>query len=49
MQIQTEAKKQPSNQKFKMPDAYVLLFFIALLCAIATYFVPAGELVLLTV
>lgn len=43
MQIQTEAKKQPSKPKFKMPDAYVLLFFIALLCAIATYFVPAGE------
>ncbi|MFE7912180.1 YfcC family protein, partial [Bacillus mobilis] len=43
MQLQTEVKKQPSKRKFKMPDAYVLLFFIALLCAIATYFVPAGE------
>ena len=42
MQIQTEAK-QPSKQKFKMPDAYVLLFLLPLLCAIATYFVPAGE------
>lgn len=28
MQIQTEAKKQPSKQKFKMPDAYVLLFLL---------------------
>ena len=27
MQIQTEAK-QPSKQKFKMPDAYVLLFLL---------------------
>ncbi|RLQ94668.1 YfcC family protein [Falsibacillus albus] len=26
-----------------MPDAYVLLFVIALICAIATYIVPAGE------
>ena len=26
-----------------MPDAYVLLFMIALICTIATYFVPAGE------
>ncbi|CAM4007490.1 YfcC family protein [Bacillus paramycoides] len=43
MQLQTETKKQPSQSRFKMPDAYVLLFFIALLCAIATYFVPAGE------
>lgn len=43
MQLQTEAQKQTSKRKFKMPDAYVLLFFIALLCAIATYFVPAGE------
>lgn len=43
MQLHTEVKKQPSKRKFKMPDAYVLLFFIALLCAIATYFVPAGE------
>ncbi|MFB5673977.1 YfcC family protein [Paenibacillus terreus] len=29
--------------KLKMPDAYVLLFSVALICAIATYFVPAGE------
>ena len=27
MQIQTEAK-QPSKPKFKMPDAYVLLFLL---------------------
>lgn len=26
-----------------MPDAYVLLFMIAFICAIASYIVPAGE------
>ncbi|WP_343311351.1 YfcC family protein [Bacillus atrophaeus] len=33
-------KKRPT---FKMPDAYVLLFTIAFICAIASYVVPAGE------
>lgn len=28
MQLQTEVKKQPSKRKFKMPDAYVLLFLL---------------------
>lgn len=26
-----------------MPDAYVLLFIIAFICAVASYIVPAGE------
>lgn len=44
MSLQAETKKPlEQKSKFKMPDAYVLLFFVALLCAIATYFVPAGE------
>lgn len=44
MSVHSKTKK-PLKQKlkFKMPDAYVLLFFVALICAIATYFVPAGE------
>ncbi|GGE27605.1 hypothetical protein GCM10011391_02540 [Pullulanibacillus camelliae] len=28
---------------FKMPDAYVILFILVVLCAVATYFIPAGE------
>lgn len=44
MSLQAETKKPiQQKSKFKMPDAYVLLFFVALICAIATYFVPAGE------
>ncbi|MFC7394806.1 YfcC family protein [Scopulibacillus cellulosilyticus] len=44
MSTQTEPKTL-KKKKFKigMPDAYVLLFMVALVCAIATYFVPAGE------
>ncbi|MFP6326295.1 MULTISPECIES: hypothetical protein [Bacillus amyloliquefaciens group] len=39
-------KAEPVLKKkklFVMPDAYVLLFIVALLCAIASYIVPAGE------
>ncbi|PEC47445.1 YfcC family protein [Bacillus sp. AFS096315] len=36
-QVRVEKKK-----KFVQPDAYVLLFFVALICAIATYILPAG-------
>lgn len=39
-------KAEPVLKKkklFVMPDAYVLLFIAALLCAIASYIVPAGE------
>ncbi|KQL52786.1 hypothetical protein AN964_04125 [Heyndrickxia shackletonii] len=44
MSLQAETKKPMQHKsKFKMPDAYVLLFLVALICAIATYFVPAGE------
>ena len=44
MSLQAETKKPlQQKSKFKMPDAYVLLFIVALICAIATYFVPAGE------
>lgn len=40
-------KAEPVLKKkklFVMPDAYVLLFIAALLCAIASYIVPAGNL-----
>lgn len=39
------AETQPKKKRmtFKMPDAYVLLFMIAFICAIASYIVPAGE------
>ncbi len=32
-----------SNSKLKVPHTFVLLFLIALVMAIATYFIPAGE------
>ena len=35
-----DAKK--AGRRFKMPDTYVLLFFIIILMAVATWFVPAG-------
>lgn len=37
-QVRVEKKR-----RFQQPDAYVLLFFVALLCAIATYILPAGK------
>lgn len=39
------AKKDGAKQKKRAgsPDPYVLLFMIVLICAVATYFVPAGE------
>ncbi|MEH7012575.1 YfcC family protein [Neobacillus niacini] len=37
-QVRVEKKR-----RFVQPDAYVLLFFVALICAIATYILPAGE------
>ncbi|MBM7646011.1 putative ion transporter superfamily protein YfcC [Scopulibacillus daqui] len=41
-QAKTKAEKS-AKFKMKMPDAYVLLFIIALICAALSYFVPAGE------
>ena len=44
MSLQTETNvPAPKKSRFRMPDAYVLLFMIALICAIATYVIPAGE------
>ncbi|MEC1289203.1 YfcC family protein [Bacillus mojavensis] len=39
------AETQPKKKRtaFNMPDAYVLLFIIAFICAVASYIVPAGE------
>lgn len=37
-----EATKKASKKRFRL-DAYVLLFCILLVCAIATYIVPTGE------
>ena len=31
------------KKKFRLPDAYVLLFFLAAVFAILTYIIPAGE------
>jgi len=38
-----EQKNQKKRMKFVMPDAYVIIFSIIALAAIATYFVPAGS------
>ncbi|MEI4830941.1 Na+/H+ antiporter NhaC family protein [Bacillus sp. FJAT-53711] len=38
-------EKAERKRKFIQPDAYVLLFFVALICAIATYILPAGKFV----
>ncbi|PFE62800.1 hypothetical protein CN316_24815 [Bacillus cereus] len=35
-------EKVEKKRRFLQPDAYVLLFFVALICAIATYILPAG-------
>jgi uncharacterized ion transporter superfamily protein YfcC len=35
-------EKKKKKRRFAQPDAYVLLFFVALICAIATYIVPSG-------
>jgi len=36
-------KQQNKSRSFAMPDAYIIIFSIVILMAIATYFVPAGE------
>ncbi|WP_028776086.1 YfcC family protein [Shimazuella kribbensis] len=36
-------KKEKSSRLKKRPDAYVLLFIVLVICAVATYLVPAGE------
>ncbi|MFS0782696.1 YfcC family protein [Bacillus sp. 1P06AnD] len=41
--LQTTISPKSKKPRLKMPDAYVLLFCIAIICAVATYFVPAGE------
>jgi uncharacterized ion transporter superfamily protein YfcC len=44
MNLQTATSvKQKTKKIFQRPDAYALMFFIALICAILSYFVPAGE------
>lgn len=43
MKTATVSAPEKQKRKLQMPDAYVLLFMIALICTIATYFVPAGE------
>ena len=35
--------KEKRKFSFKMPDVYVLLFFLVIFASIATYFVPSGE------
>ncbi|MET3292479.1 UNVERIFIED_CONTAM: putative ion transporter superfamily protein YfcC [Brevibacillus sp. OAP136] len=37
------ATEKGKKKRFPQIDAYVLIFFILVACAIATYFVPAGE------
>ncbi|WP_245628099.1 YfcC family protein [Shouchella shacheensis] len=43
--ITNTQKPEPKKKKFKlkMPDTYVVLFILMIVCAIGTYFVPAGE------
>src|SRR5690625_4195685 len=36
-------KQQRKSRSFAMPDAYIIIFSIVVLMAIATYIVPAGE------
>lgn len=38
-----ESTKVRRKFKFEKPDAYALLFIIALICAILSYIIPAGE------
>ncbi|WP_255585174.1 YfcC family protein [Virgibacillus saliphilus] len=42
---ETEERKNTKKRKakFKMPDVYVLLFFLVVLASVATYVIPAGE------
>ncbi|MFC5449991.1 YfcC family protein [Paenibacillus aestuarii] len=35
-------EKKMKKRRYAQPDAYVLLFFVALICAISTYILPAG-------
>lgn len=39
---ETTQEKTMKKRRFAQPDAYVLLFFVALICVIATYILPAG-------
>ena len=36
-------EKKRSKRSFKVPNVYVILLFVATLCAILTYVVPAGQ------
>ncbi|WP_223589518.1 YfcC family protein [Neobacillus bataviensis] len=38
-----DQERVEKKRRFVQPDAYVLLFFVALICAIVTYILPAGE------
>lgn len=40
--MQPVIKETATKKLFKKPDAYVLLFYMALICAVATYILPAG-------
>jgi uncharacterized ion transporter superfamily protein YfcC len=42
MQPMLNQDKKVTKRRFVQPDAYVLLFYVALICAIATYILPAG-------
>ena len=37
-----------TKKKREFPNTYVIIFFIILICAIATWFVPGGEYVKVT-
>lgn len=38
-----ESSTPTKRKKFAMPDAYIIMLFIMLLAALATYFLPSGE------
>ncbi|WP_231514850.1 YfcC family protein [Oceanobacillus salinisoli] len=43
MKNMMKRKVNSSNKKFAMPDAFIIIFGIVFLAAIATYFIPAGS------
>ncbi|WP_255414228.1 MULTISPECIES: hypothetical protein [unclassified Sporosarcina] len=38
-----EQERKKKRLKFAMPDAYIIIFSIIILAAIATYLIPAGS------
>ncbi len=43
MAIQNETNERKQRLNFKMPDTYVLIFYMIILAAVLTYIIPAGK------